>query len=357
LRRTVAEPSAASSASILALQRAYGNRAVTSLIQTKLKVGPAHDRYEQEADRVADQVMGMPAPAVSLPANGMGQPAQRQADEEEAQAKPLVASINPLLQRQEEEELQADGGFEAGPNLESRLAARRGGGSPLSGETRAFMESRFGADFSGVRVHADGEAAQLNRQISAQAFTHRQDIYVGEGKYDPGSDAGKRLLAHELTHVVQQTGSTRQQRPAIQRKVTFKLDDDPAGPDVTIEDYTPAGQEKTAVDEAVGYIDAGTKVEEQAWAKARIQANSGKVPNAVKKFRWEYPHRNRDGDLPGKKNAGGYLEYYVRKGDNTTSGEHPKRRIVIRESDGKKFYTNTHYGDQGAPPFYELKQA
>ncbi len=219
LQRAVANPASALPADIQALQRAYGNQAVTGLIQAEPKVGPVGDRYQQEASRVVEQVMGMPTPV------------------------------------------------------------------------------------------AAGQS--------------------GKGSQQP--------------------------RPAIQRKVTFKPDDDPAGPDVTIADYTPTGQEKIAVDEAVGYIDAGTKVEDQAWAKARTEANDGKVPNAVKKFRWEYPHRNKDGDLPGKKNAGGYLEYYVRWGDNTNSGEHPTRRIVIRESDGNKFYTNTHYGDQGAPPFYDLK--
>jgi hypothetical protein len=71
---------------------------------------------------------------------------------------------------------------------------------------RAYMEPRFGADFSGVRVHAGGEAAQLNRELSAQVFTHGQDIFLGDGKYDPGSDAGKRLLAHELTRTIQRGG-------------------------------------------------------------------------------------------------------------------------------------------------------
>jgi hypothetical protein len=69
------------------------------------------------------------------------------------------------------------------------------------------MESRFGADFSGVRVHTGGEAAALNREVSAQAFTHGRDIFVGEGKYSPTSSDGQRLLAHELTHVIQQNGA------------------------------------------------------------------------------------------------------------------------------------------------------
>jgi hypothetical protein len=242
-QRAVANPRAARPSDILALQRTVGNRAVTRLIQAKLTVGPASDRYEQEADRVAEQVMTMPAPTSRKPT------VQRAAEEEEeVQAKPLAASITSLVQRQspEEEEVQtrplqrqtedeeevqtkplvqrqgvpeeevqskplvqrrSDGGFDAGPKLESRLSALKGSGSPLPAQVRAYMEPRFGADFAGVRIHADGEAAQLSRSISAQAFTHGQDVYIGEDKYDPGADAGRRLLAHELTHVVQQTGN------------------------------------------------------------------------------------------------------------------------------------------------------
>jgi hypothetical protein len=122
-------------------------------------------------------------------------------EEEEIQTKPAV-------------QRRADGGFEAGSEIESRLASQKGGGEPLPDEVRTFMEPRFGADFSGVRVHTGAEAGQLNRSLQAQAFTHDQDIYMGAGKYDPGTDAGKRLLAHELTHVVQQTGKV---QPRIQR--------------------------------------------------------------------------------------------------------------------------------------------
>ena len=78
------------------------------------------------------------------------------------------------------------------------------------------MEPRFGADFGGVRIHAGAESASLNRQISAQAFTHAQDIYMGEGRYAPGTTAGNRLLAHELAHVVQQTGGARLPRTSHQ---------------------------------------------------------------------------------------------------------------------------------------------
>ena len=204
-------------------------------IQTKLTVGAAHDPYEEEADQVAEQVMRLPTSTFESPAgagepNDGGRSIQRAfEEEEELQAKPLTSAITPLVQRipaksdeaetqpeslvqrvaEEEDELQTKRGsaadsFEMGDDFAGRVAATRGGGAPLPDPVRTFMEPRFGADFSGVRVHAGSEAADLNQQVSAQAFTLGNDIYLGEGKTDLSSDSGKQLLAHELTHVVQQ---------------------------------------------------------------------------------------------------------------------------------------------------------
>ncbi|HEY9908624.1 MAG TPA: DUF4157 domain-containing protein [Thermosynechococcaceae cyanobacterium] len=221
-------------------------------IQPKLTVGRPNDQYEQEADRVAEQVIGMPDSAAH--------PAiQRQeAEDEELQAKPLAATITPLVQRDaapEEEELQAKPiqrdavpedeelqtkliQREAAPEdeeivqakqsspsptstLESQLNSSKGGGSPLPTEVRSFMEPRFGADFSQVRVHTGSEAVQMNRDLNAQAFTHGQDVFFGDGKA-PAKDA---LTAHELTHVVQQNGN--HESPETQLKIQrFYLEDD-----------------------------------------------------------------------------------------------------------------------------------
>ncbi len=233
LQHAVADPASAQPSEILSLQRSHGNAAVQRLlagraalvtpatrrprpplpIQAKLNVGPAADAYELEADRVAEQVLALP---VAQPASARPAVQRAPKEEEEIQTKPLAVTITPLVQRAapEEEDEQAvqakrqdpRAGFEAGRGIEDQLHAQRGNGSPLPADVRAYMEPRFGADFSGVRVHPGGEASQLNRQLSAQAFTHGQDIYLGNGRYDPGSSAGRRLLAHELTHVVQQTG-------------------------------------------------------------------------------------------------------------------------------------------------------
>lgn len=193
-------------------------------LQAKLVVGAPGDKYEQEADSVAAQVMSMSVPA----ANSM--PIQRQGEEEEqeplVQRSSLVDSITPLVQRQTEEQEEAiqtkslqqrgvKGNAEAGSDVESQLNQSKGGGSPLPDEVRSFMEPRFGTDFSSVRVHTDSTAVQMNKDLRAQAFAHGSDIYYGAGK-SPAQDS---LTAHELTHVVQQTGAKKlQQKPILSRK-------------------------------------------------------------------------------------------------------------------------------------------
>jgi hypothetical protein len=101
------------------------------------------------------------------------------------------------------------GSFEAPGVVEERLNSLHGSRVPLPGEVRSFMEPRSGTDFSGVHIHSGSEAADLNRQINAQSFTHGQDIFLGQGSSNPSSEVGKHLLAHELAHVVQQSGGLR----------------------------------------------------------------------------------------------------------------------------------------------------
>lgn len=179
------------------------------VIQPKLTVGQPDDIYEQEADRVAEQVMRLPEP---------GCPECPEKDKEESiQTKPLADQITPLVQRQvepeeekEEETIQPkeiSGKTPAvSPGLESHIRSLKGGGQPLDPATRAFFEPRFGADFSGVRIHADTRADQVSHDLRAHAFTYDQDVFFRQGEYAPGSSQGKGLLAHELTHVVQQAG-------------------------------------------------------------------------------------------------------------------------------------------------------
>jgi hypothetical protein len=190
---------------VLQLQQALGNQAVQRLLgshtlQAKLTVGAAKDSYEQEADRVSAQVMSAPAPTSNVQHLG----------EEEIQAKPLAASITPLAQQKTgADKLPAKSMAEAfipGADLESHLVTAHGSGQPLPGELRREMETKMGADFSAVRLHTNDDASQLNRRLAARALTQGKDIYLDSGRYNLSSREGKRLLAHELTHVLQQTG-------------------------------------------------------------------------------------------------------------------------------------------------------
>lgn len=184
------------------------------LIQAKLTIGPPNDLYEQEADRVADTVMRMPEPKVQRQPD---EEKQEDDDEEVVQTKPIAGQITPLVQRQtaaeekddeEDETVQAQAAPnhtpEVTPSIAANINALKGGGRPLDPATRAFMEPRFGHDFSQVRVHTDTQAAESARGVNALAYTLGKDVVFGAGQYAPGTARGQRLLAHELTHVVQQ---------------------------------------------------------------------------------------------------------------------------------------------------------
>ena len=199
------------------LQRTVGNQAVQRLmkskaLQAKLSIGQPGDKYEQEADRVADAVMRMPEPGVQRQVEP-----EEEEEEEILQTKLLVDQITPLVQRQVEEEeeeeemLQAksreDAPSEVTDDLESQINAIKGGGRPLAESERAYFEPRFGADFSQVKVHTDMQADESTRVMNAKAYTLGQDVVFGAGQYAPGTSEGRRLMAHELTHVVQQNGN------------------------------------------------------------------------------------------------------------------------------------------------------
>lgn len=153
-------------------------------LQPKLKVGPTDDAYEREADRVADQVMRMPASE-----SGTVQRKCAECEEEER------------VQRKESS--PQSGASTAPPVVHDVL---NGNGSPLDSSLRSFMEPRFGHSFQGVRIHTDNRAAESARSVNALAYTVGRDVVFGAGAYRPGTESGRRLIAHELTHVVQQGG-------------------------------------------------------------------------------------------------------------------------------------------------------
>ncbi|MEA1867180.1 MAG: DUF4157 domain-containing protein [Thermodesulfobacteriota bacterium] len=217
---------------IMFLQRTIGNQAVQRLfksgaIQAKLKIGQPNDIYEQEADRVADEVMRMPEPAIQPKPTYPLTNDSSCGDEEPIQSKPLTSKITPLVQRQpiEEEEgeiLQTKESSNKSPivssNLETNIQLLKTEGTPLPEPVRAFFEPRFGYDFSKVKLHTSTRAAELARTVNAKAFTVGKDVTFGAGQYSPETSGGKKLLAHELTHVVQQNRT-------VQRKPTSRLTD------------------------------------------------------------------------------------------------------------------------------------
>lgn len=137
--------------------------------------------------------------------------------EEKIQKKPLAESITPLIQRSSSEK-----GGEASTHVENQINSSKGNGASMDGETKNFMETRFGTDFSDVKIHTGSQAVQMSRELNAQAFTVGNDIYFNEGKYSPNSESGKHLLAHELTHTVQQTGGIRRKIQKQQDPCTYR---------------------------------------------------------------------------------------------------------------------------------------
>ncbi|CAB1062434.1 Translation initiation factor 2 (IF-2; GTPase) [Olavius sp. associated proteobacterium Delta 1] len=253
---------------VMQLQKTIGNRATDKLLskseglsfnrasastssnskplQAKLTVTPAGDKYEQEADQVAKQVINR----ITSP---VPQSAQRQEpEEEELQMKPIQPFDRLKVQRQEEEEelqmkpfdrlrvnrqeeeeellqgkFQADAlqrqvpeeeelmtkpaiqrvGLEGGDidsDTEAAIHQASGSGQPLPGSVREPAENALGADFSSVKVHTGSESDSLNSSLQSRAFTTGPNIFFKQGEYNPGSSGGQELIAHELTHVVQQ---------------------------------------------------------------------------------------------------------------------------------------------------------
>lgn len=161
-------------------------------IQRKLRIGAVGDQYEQEADRVAAQVVRQMNMSPAQPDT-----AQRN---EKSYAEDTL-QMKPKVQR------SVDEGGEVSAELESAIDRARGSGQSLDSRLQAKMGQAMGADFSGVQVHTDALSDQLNQALQAKAFTLGQDVFFRQGAYEPESWGGQELIAHELTHVVQQNGN------------------------------------------------------------------------------------------------------------------------------------------------------
>lgn len=223
-------------------------------LQAKLSVNKPGDHYEQEADRIADKVSSKAKKNETQFISASTAPAMQRQAEEQVQEKPLAQSITPLVQRQaeseelqrkteeekvqakaddeeavqqkeeeepvqakaeeeEEETVQAKEGSqseavataqEVAPEVSGSLQQTKGMGVPLPEPVQADLGQRLGVDLSGVKIHTDSKAVLMNRILHAQAFTHKNNIYFNEGKFQPETQQGKHLLAHEVTHTIQQ---------------------------------------------------------------------------------------------------------------------------------------------------------
>ncbi|MCB0429416.1 MAG: DUF4157 domain-containing protein [Flavobacteriales bacterium] len=310
-----------------------GNRGETNparTFQAKLEIGQPGDRYEREADAVADNVVRggalsissgtPPAPPVQRKGEEeepMQMKVQRKGEEEEEmlQAKCAACAEEESMQMQvqrkgeeeeesmqmqvqrkgadEEEMLQPkcaacaaeeqmqpaimraeNGTAHTSPAVTSQIASTRGKGQALPTGVQQQFGGKMGADFSGVNIHTDSTAVQLSKSLGAHAFTVGNDIYFNSGKYDTASRGGQHLLAHELTHTIQQGGS---KQPGVMQKTRVQRQTTPPHPVNTYNDCT-AGQEaqiQGAFNDAIGHVNRATA------ALANAYATHPRLPNIV----------------------------------------------------------------------------
>lgn len=180
------------------------------IIQAKLNIGEPNDKYEKEADATAAKVVQQ----INTPLQS--QSVQRQESMEEDGE----LQMKSLIQRRENV-----GGGVASTDLESSIQSARGSGQSLDGSLSEKLGQAMGADFSGVKVHTDSQSDHLNKSIQAKAFTTGQDVFFRQGAYDPSSRGGQELIAHELTHVVQQNGGAVQAKMSLQREPALEKDE------------------------------------------------------------------------------------------------------------------------------------
>ncbi len=180
--------------------------------QPRLMIGAVNDPMEHEADAFADRIVRMPMSGAVFSGVNAQSPAvvQRKCEACKDEEEEMHGKV-----RRKENAGSPSGGV-ATNALSRQIQSTRGGGQAIEGQTRRLMENGFGRDLSNVRIHTGGYAAQMNRDLQAHAFTVGSDIYFNAGRYAPESQSGRHLLAHELTHVMQQSHGIHRM-PIIQR--------------------------------------------------------------------------------------------------------------------------------------------
>jgi len=333
--------------------------------QPKLNIGKPNDKYEVEADRVADKVVeksnteapkaNVAPPPVQTKDSGGAEESegvkeevdvqaqeidsksnQKESDQSQIQEKPISENITtgiqlkPIAQTDESEvqkkeedtegetEVQAkldastdasekiqkvaatdeesndlqkknEGAAGGGNDVESSLKSSKGNGSAMDDNTRSSMESGFGADFSGVRIHTDSNAVQMNKSLGSQAFANGSDVYFNEGKYNPSSKDGQHLLAHELTHTVQQGASgTKVQKQAADGEMDY-------GTELAAEQEKIAAPEAPAQTEAPAEEASSEESDKMPYPGDILQNNDG--PETIQRSVSDFGH-SEDGDGP-----------------------------------------------------------
>ncbi len=194
-----------------------------SPIQAKLKVSEPGDKLEREADATADRVMRVPEPVLrtsedqaqlkeqeQLQKEALPEEKVQKADmPEEKVQKQDMPEENVQMQQDDNVQLKSkEDPVAVSASLQSAIQNKTEGGQQMTSKVRQFMEPRLGADFSSVMIHKDTRSDELNKALNARAFTYKNHIFFAQGQYQPDNSEGKRLLAHELTHTLQQGAAT-----------------------------------------------------------------------------------------------------------------------------------------------------
>jgi hypothetical protein len=272
-------------------------------LQAKLEVGTVDDPLEMEADRAAERVMRVEESGpTAAPWTGdrLAETLQRKCEQcaEEDEGRPgeagEKAAIGPLTAPQDDEDevptpIRRSAADRGAPDAEAdelrvRLDSRVGAGRPLPDAARVRMESAFGVGFRHVGVHDDEHAADLNRRLHARAFTFGREIFFGRGAFAPETAAGRRLLAHELAHVVQQRGAAagpvrREPQPPSPPQLGVRFNITVDEPVSGAEFFVRAVMQYTGV----GHDEAEQKVKDKKFACHHPVCQTGVTPDLVGK--------------------------------------------------------------------------
>jgi len=292
-RHDECETTPATHAGARRLQRSAGNQAVKQRhergdLQARLETGHSDDSAEREAERVAQRVLD--AEPAATDTTGEDEETSRDGEREAAETAGGPVARLPDRRRTITVTRTAREGARTGTGTgtedveEAVSRAFAGGGRPLPEAMRSFFEPRFDADFSDVRVHTGLAADAAARSIDAEAFTVGTDVAFAKGNYDPGTTAGKRLLAHELTHVVQQTGAGGRGR--IQRQENGDSSDGDASDTGSSEPWPPEGWSEETYD-VTGDLCEGL------WENMKAAGPEGKAGTTDYKRDWDFEPRAR----------------------------------------------------------------